>query len=64
MILAIAYCIERIWKKNNSSLNLWARIFLIAVAVLFVMFLPATAGFGTTTAYIKFLEWFPSWYFG
>ena len=64
MILAIAYCIERIWKKNNSSLNLWVCIFLIAVAVLFVMFLPATAGFGTTTAYIKFLEWFPSWYFG
>jgi len=45
------------WKK-------FIMIFMAAYVILFVLFLPVTAGFGTSTGMIKALEWLPGWYFG
>jgi hypothetical protein len=39
-------------------------LFLLTYIILFLAFLPSTAGFGTTLPYIKSMEWFGSWYFG
>ena len=38
--------------------------FLAAYVILFIGFLPVTAGFATAQSWIKLLEWFPTWYFG
>ena len=64
VILAIVYCAKEIKKRNAKLFNRSFVIFTAAYLLLFVMFLPVTAGFGTTIDYIHFLEWFPSWYFG
>lgn len=39
-------------------------VYLILYVIVFLAFLPVTAGFGTTLAYIHQLEWFSTWYFG
>lgn len=63
MIMALVFAIRDILKQDPKA-KTWVRIFAIACVVLFFVFLPATAGFGTTNAYIKALEWLPTWYFG
>ncbi|NCB32940.1 MAG: phospholipid carrier-dependent glycosyltransferase [Erysipelotrichia bacterium] len=63
MIFSIVYAARAIMIKHPKKIFL-IYFFAIACAVLFLMFLPATAGFGTENSYIKFLEWLPSWYFG
>ena len=64
-MLAIAYvCQVLLDRDKNGRAKKLIRVFLIAYVLLFVIFLPATAGFGTTQSYIKLLEWFPTWYFG
>jgi dolichyl-phosphate-mannose--protein O-mannosyl transferase len=63
-MLAIVYEAEKLLKKNEEKAVKFLKLFTIAYVFLFVMFLPATAGFGTTQGYIKLLEWFPTWYFG
>lgn len=39
-------------------------VYLILYVIVFLAFLPVTAGFGTTLDYIHSLEWFSTWYFG
>lgn len=63
MIMALVYAIRDLSAKQPKS-HIFIKIFIVASVFVFFMFLPATAGFGTTTTYIKFLEWLPSWYFG
>ncbi len=63
MILAIVYCASLLLKINKENRH-FVYAFMIISVVIFIMFLPATAGHGTTNAYIKFLEWLPNWYFG
>jgi dolichyl-phosphate-mannose--protein O-mannosyl transferase len=62
LILAIVYLFSKIMDKPAGKR--FIQIFLAAYVILFFMFLPVTAGFGTTLPYIKFMEWIPSWYFG
>ena len=64
VILAIVYCAKQIKMRNEKLFNRCFILFTTVYLLLFVMFLPVTAGFGTTVDYIHFLEWFPSWYFG
>lgn len=64
LILALVYAISCL-DKWNPEMKRKCTIFAVICFVLFLLFLPATAGFGTTKAYIdSFLRWFPSWYFG
>ena len=49
--------------KNRKWEKLLAAV-LVLSALVFVLFLPVTAGFGTSLEYIHMLEWLPSWYFG
>ena len=63
-MLAIVYASEKLLALNHEKTRKLLIVFTIAYVFLFVMFLPATAGFGTTQGYIKLLEWFPTWYFG
>lgn len=63
MIMAVVYAAKAILEKHPKKA--WIiYLFAIACVILFFMFLPAIAGFGTVNSYIKFLEWLPSWYFG
>ena len=57
-------CFFRGMEKKDVKWRNLLYAFLAVYVFLFVLFLPATAGFGTSQAYIKMLEWFPSWYFG
>lgn len=63
-MLAIVYCAKILLEKNAHFFRIAVPVFEAVYILLFVAFLPVTAGFGTTYAYIKLLEWFPSWYFG
>lgn len=62
-MLAIVYAAQALLKKDEKYLK-WIYVFEGVYVFLFLMFLPATAGFGTTQTYVKLLEWFPTWYFG
>lgn len=63
MIMAIAFSARDLCRNvRNGAYAVLA--YAAAVLFVFVLFLPATAGFGTGLTYIHFLEWFPSWYFG
>lgn len=63
MIMAVVYAGRRLVKLNQNFA--WVvTAFAMAVVIVFVIFLPVTAGFTTTTAYIKLLEWLPGWWFG
>ena len=63
VILAITVMI-----RDCLSLSENARYFIIGVLavylVLFIIFMPATCGFGTTADYINSLEWLPRWNLG
>lgn len=63
-MLAIVYCAGRILEKNPQMFRILSVSFCAAYIFLFILFLPVTAGFGTTQTYIRFLEWLPGWYFG
>ena len=62
-IFAIVYMFQHLLQKYPQKTK-WLYIFETAYILLFILFLPVTAGHGTVKAYIKFLEWFPTWYFG
>lgn len=64
LILALVYSIQHLI-ECNPRMQKRVTGFIIVCVILFLLFLPATAGFGTTKGYIDgFLRWFPSWYFG
>ena len=64
LIVALVYGLKCLIDKD-ARYEKRIKIFTLACILLFVLFLPATAGFGTTQAYIDgFMRWFPSWYFG
>ena len=64
LIVALVYGLKCLVDKDVRY-EKRIKIFALACILLFVLFLPATAGFGTTQAYIDgFMRWFPSWYFG
>lgn len=63
MIMALVFAIRDLLIRHPQA-RPYVRAFAAAAVLLFFVFLPATAGFGTTTAYIKALEWLPTWYFG
>ena len=63
VIIALVYSFSVLMKEYPSA-HRWIFAFLVLYTVIFIAFLPATAGFGTSGEYIKLLEWFPSWYFG
>lgn len=63
VILAISYCANNLIEKRAGNKTL-IYYFMIAYVLLFVVYLPICTGFGTTKAYIKALELFPTWYFG
>lgn len=62
MILAIVYALYRVKEHRHAERIRIA--YLVTAVLLLVLFMPILTGFGTSEAYIKFLEWFPSWYFG
>lgn len=62
-ILSIVYVFRYVWQDGKIGKYIIVIYFLFYIG-LFLAFLPATAGFGTTNAYIKSLEWFSTWYFG
>ena len=64
LILALVYALKRLI-EIDPRYQKRVIVFTILCVILFVLFLPATAGFGTTKSYIDgFMRWFPSWYFG
>ncbi len=63
MILSLVHSAVILTKKYREAENIF-RVYALAVVILFFLFLPATAGFGTTRGFIHFLEWLPGWYFG
>ena len=63
MFIAMVYMFSELIRKNRKWEKLLAAVLVLA-AVVFVLFLPVTAGFGTSLDYIHMLEWLPSWYFG
>lgn len=63
MIMAIVYWVRQLVAEKPQRLR-WVRVYTVVCVILFAMFMPATMGFGTTISCLKFLEWFPSWYFG
>ena len=63
MFIAMVYMFSELIRKNRKWEKLLAAVLVLA-AVVFVLFLPVTAGFGTSLEYIHMLEWLPSWYFG
>lgn len=64
MMLAIVYCAKRLLEKDEKLGMKIITVYMILYVVMFIVFLPAITGFGTTQAYIKALEWLPTWYFG
>ncbi len=60
--LAVAYSAIKLMKHRYARYAIIA--FLIVYVLNFIVFLPVTAGFGTSTEYIKSLEWLKGWYFG
>lgn len=63
LILMMVYFFQGLIQMNRK----WIKriyIFLAIYVLVFVVFLPVTCGFGTSLTYIKWMEWFPSWYFG
>ena len=62
-ILSIAYLFSYLWEYGIVGKSVVC-FYIVMYILLFVVFLPATAGFATTNTYIKSLEWFSTWYFG
>lgn len=62
--LSIVYTFKKLYDKNAKLAKRLMVVFAIAYVLLFVLFLPITAGFATNLQYIKTMEWFSTWYFG
>ena len=63
MILSVVHTFRTLLRADRKYI-VYIRLFTVLCVILFFLFLPATAGFGTERAYIHFLEWLPGWYFG
>lgn len=63
MLLSIVYASEKLITRNKKSMYFIIG-FVVISCIIFIMFLPVTAGQGTSVDYIHFLEWFSTWYFG
>ncbi len=63
MILAIVYMCTKL-VSHNQKYERYVKLFVIVSVLAFILFLPVTAGHGTSLSYIHMLEWFGSWYFG
>lgn len=63
LVLSIGYMFSKLSEKSKLGKNI-ALIYLGLVVFIFILFLPATAGFGTTSGFLKFLQFLPSWYLG
>ncbi len=63
VILAICFCANKLVEKRIRNKQL-IYIFMVSYVLMFIIYLPICTGFGTTKAYIKALELFPTWYFG
>ena len=63
MLLSIVYALRELHQANPRVDRLIC-LYLFACAVVFFLFLPATAGFATPRESLAQLEWLPSWYFG
>ena len=63
MILAIAWAVQLLLEEAPGA-KPFLYAFLIVYIVLFVVFLPVTAGHAAPAAWIHGLEWFPGWRFG
>ncbi len=61
LILTVVYLIKK-WIEEGKSMK-YVYGYLALVLVLFIMFYPAISGLIVPKAYIRFLRWFPSWYF-
>ncbi|MBR2810048.1 MAG: phospholipid carrier-dependent glycosyltransferase, partial [Solobacterium sp.] len=61
-IMAVAYAGADILKLKHGRDLL--ELFLGAYLLLFLLFLPVTAGFGAPYEYIKALQWLKTWYWG
>ncbi len=62
-ILSIVYLFSYLWDMGKVGKTVII-IYIVVYCLLFLMFLPATAGFATTNSFIKSIEWFSTWYFG
>ncbi len=63
LIISIVYLFKHIMDRT-SKYNFLIYTYIFICILLFIMFLPAITGFGTTTEYVdNILRWFPSWYF-
>jgi dolichyl-phosphate-mannose--protein O-mannosyl transferase len=63
VIFSIVYLIREFLEKYHGS-RYFVFIYLIIVAVLFVMFYPVISGMIVDRAYaVRFLRWIPSWIF-
>jgi hypothetical protein len=62
VILALVYAAQYFIRFRKGRIFLL--VFCTVYVILFLAFLPATAGFGTELSFLKSLEWFPGWYFG
>ena len=63
MFMAMVYMFRQLIRKKP----VWSKVLtgvLVLAALVFVLYLPITTGFGTSLKYIHMLEWLPSWYFG
>lgn len=63
VILAVVFVIDLIMKSAPQFKNA-VIAFMIVYILLFVIFLPVTAGFGTSQSCIDALEWLSTWHFG
>lgn len=63
MLLSIVYLSHRLYSKNKLG-KIVTKVFLILSILVFIIYLPAIAGFGTTKTYISILELFSSWNLG
>jgi dolichyl-phosphate-mannose--protein O-mannosyl transferase len=62
-VMAVVYMMNDL-AVSFPSIKKYIPLIPAAAVILFVLFLPVTAGFGTSLNFIHALEWFESWYFG
>lgn len=63
MLLGIVYALRDLAAVDRRAV-FFIRFYLCACAIVFFLFLPATAGFATPREALAYLQWLPSWYFG
>ncbi len=63
LILAIGFASNKLEKKYPKA-RIVSLSFLVLVWIVFLLFLPALTGAATTSSYLRFLQWLPSWSFG